>query len=232
MSMSGKNLLLGTVIAFSSIFVNSSYAEEEAYDNEYFVAQLKSQIQEEEDKVKKLKSLLDNYQKGLVDEKKIAELQAQIFAGKNPAKLKFYVKSLFGQDYKEGTTNIIVPVGYRLEADPREGLFLRNCVTDSHSMAEAAACANTLEKMVNEELDTTYNNLKTHCKEKGCEDDLFNMQNAWNTYRENSYRFMDSFVGKSAIQANNGMQKDFWNEEIIKQLKVLKNINSFMEYEK
>ena len=58
------------------------------------------------------------------------------------------------------------------------------------------------------------------------------MQNAWNTYRENSYRFMDSFVGKSAIQANNGMQKDFWNEEIIKQLKVLKNINSFMEYEK
>lgn len=51
--MSGKNLLLGSVIVFSSIFVNLSFAEEEAYDNEYFVAQLKSQIQEEEDKVKK-----------------------------------------------------------------------------------------------------------------------------------------------------------------------------------
>ena len=72
--MSGKNLLLGSLIAFSSIFVNLSFAEEEAYDNEYFVAQLKSQIQEEEDKVKKLRSLLDNYQKGLVDEKKIGAL--------------------------------------------------------------------------------------------------------------------------------------------------------------
>lgn len=230
--MSGKNLMLGSVIAFSSIFINISYAEEEAYDNEYFVAQLQSQIQEEEDKVKKLKTLLENYKKGLVDEKKIASLQAEIFAGKNPAQLKFYVKSLFGQDYKEGTTNIIVPVGYRLEADPREGLFFRNCVTDSQSMAEAAACAKTVEKMINEELASTYNNLKMHCKEKGCDDALFNMQNAWITYRENSYRFMDSFVGKSAIQANNGMQKNFWDEELIKQLKVLKNINSFMEYEK
>ena len=91
--MSGKNLLLGSLIAFSSIFVNLSFAEEEAYDNEYFVAQLKSQIQEEEDKVKKLRSLLDNYQKGLVDEKKIGALQAQIFAGKNPDRKRAFLCS-------------------------------------------------------------------------------------------------------------------------------------------
>ncbi|SFS91573.1 Protein of unknown function [Succinivibrio dextrinosolvens] len=230
--MSGKNLLLGSVIVFSSIFVNMSFAEEEAYDNEYFVARLKSQILEEEDKVKKLKTLLDNYQKGLVDEKKIAALQAQIFAGKNPAQINFYVKSLFGQDYREGTTDILVPVGYRLEADPREGLFFRNCVLDSVSSAEAADCASTVEKMVNEELSTTYNQLKIQCKERGCDDALFNMQDSWNTYRENSYKFMESFTGQSVIQASNGMQKDFWNEELIKQLKVLKNISSFIENEK
>ena len=227
--MSGKNLLLGSLIAFSSIFVNLSFAEEEAYDNEYFVAQLKSQIQEEEDKVKKLRSLLDNYQKGLVDEKKIGALQAQIFAGKNPAQLKFYVKSLFGQDYKEGTTNIIIPIGYRLEADPREGLYFRNCVMDSLSMAEAADCASTVEKMVNEELDTAYNRLKMQCRQRGCDDALMSMQNSWLTYRENSYRFMEAFTGRNFTQTNNELQKNFWNDELIKQLKVLKNINSLME---